>query len=268
MGLINWRLCTVILCLTIVGSPSSRFESPLALAQSKTVAQSELEALKRDVEKIKAELGVLREDLKLIRQQLSQGRAQPTQPGPTVANVSIAGNLIMGKKDAPVTMIEFSDYQCPFCRRFFETTLPTLKKEYIETGKVRYVFRDFPLDQIHPYARKAAEAAHCAGDQGKYWEMHDLLFQNQQALQAESLKMHARSLNLNGTAFDSCLDRGKYATEVQKDLDDGVAVGVRGTPTFFVGKTRSDGTIQGTLLSGALPAPVFRQAIENALREN
>jgi len=268
MRSINWRLSIVTLCVTIIGSQSPRFGSPLALAQAKTVPQSELEALKGDVEKIKAELGVIREDLKLIRQQLSQGRPQPTQPGSTVANVSIAGNLIMGKKDAPVTMIEFSDYQCPFCRRFFETTLPTLKAEYIATGKVRYVFRDFPLDQIHPYARKAAEAAHCAGDQGKFWEMHDLLFQNQQALQVESLKAHARSLRLNGAPFDSCLDRGKYAAEVQKDFDDGVAVGVRGTPSFFIGKTRSDDTIQGTFLSGALPAPIFRQAIDNALREN
>ncbi len=268
MRLINWRLFVVTLCVTIIGSLSPKLGSPLALAQSKTVPQSELEALKGDVEKIKAELGVIREDLKLIRQHLSQGRPQPTQPGSTVVNVSIAGNLIMGKKDAPVTMIEFSDYQCPFCRRFFETTLSTLKAEYIETGKVRYIFRDFPLDQIHPYARKAAEAAHCAGDQGKYWEMHDLLFQNQQALQVESLKTHARSLRLNGAPFDSCLDRGKYAAEVQKDFEDGVAVGVRGTPSFFIGKTRSDDTIQGVFLSGALPATIFRQAIDNALREN
>jgi protein-disulfide isomerase len=98
--------------------------------------------------------------------------------------------------------------------------------------------------------------------------MHDLLFQNQQALQVESLKAHARSLRLNGTAFDSCLDRGKYAGEVQKDFDDGVAAGVRATPSFFIGKTRSDNTIQGTLLTGALPTPAFRQAIDNALREN
>ena len=265
--LINWRLCIVVLCLTIIGSQGPRLGSPPALAQSQTGSQSELEALKGDLEKIKAELGVIREDLKLIRQHISQGRPQPTQPGSAVVSVTIAGNLIMGKKDAPVTMIEFSDYQCPFCKRFFETTLSTLKAEYIETGKVRYVFRDFPLDQIHPHARKAAEAAHCAGDQGKFWEMHDLLFQNQQALQIESLKTHARSLRLNGAAFDACLDRGKYAAEVQKDFDDGVAVGVRGTPSFFVGKTRSDDTIQGVFLSGALPLPVFRQAIDNALRE-
>jgi protein-disulfide isomerase len=268
MAPLTWRVSAVALCLTVIGGQDARFGSLPALAQSRTGSPSELEALKADLEKIKGELGAIREDLKLLRQQLSQGRPQPSQPGSTVASVGIAGNLIMGKKDAPVTMIEFSDYQCPFCKRFFETTLPTLKAEYIETGKVRYVFRDFPLDQIHPHARKAAEAAHCAGDQGKYWEMHDLLFQNQQALQVESLKAHARGLRLNATAFDACLDRAKYAAEVQKDLDDGVAVGVRGTPSFFIGRTRPDSTIQGVFLSGALPTPAFRQAIDNALREN
>jgi len=268
MRSVTWRVCIVALCLTVIGSQDPRLGSPPALAQPQTGSQSELEALKGDVEKIKAELAAIREDLKLIRQHLSQGRPQPTQPGSAGASVSIAGNLILGKKGAPVTMIEFSDYQCPFCKRFFETALPTLKAEYIETGKVRYVFRDFPLDQIHPHARKAAEAAHCAGDQGKYWEMHDLLFQNQQALQVESLKTHARSLRLNGAAFDSCLDRDTYAAEVQKDFEDGVAAGVRGTPSFFIGKTRSDDTVQGVYLSGALPTPVFRQAIDNALREN
>ena len=227
-----------------------------------------MEALRGDLEKIKIELGAIREELKLIRQQLLQGRPQPTRPASAVTSVSIAGNLILGKKDAPVTVIEFSDYQCPFCKRFFETTLPTLKAEYIETGKVRYVFRDFPLDQIHPQARKAAEAAHCAGDQGKYWEMHDLLFQNQQTLQIESLKAYARGLRLDSTVFDACLGQGKYAVEVQKDFEDGVAGGVRGTPSFFIGKTRPDDTIQGTFLTGALPTPVFRQAIDNALREN
>lgn len=266
MGSVTWRVVIVALCLTIIGSQGPRLGSPPVLAQPQTGSQSELEALRDDLEKIKAELAAIREDLKLIRQHLSQGR--PPQPGSAEVSVSIAGNLVMGKKDAPVTMIEFSDYQCPFCKRFFETTLPTLKAEYIETGKVRYVFRDFPLDQIHPQARKAAEAAHCAGDQGKYWEMHDLLFQSQQALQVESLKTHARSLRLKGTAFDSCLDRGTYAGEVQKDFDDGVAAGVRGTPSFFIGKTRSDDTIQGVYLSGALPTPVFRQAIDNALRKN
>ena len=98
--------------------------------------------------------------------------------------MATAGEPSLGKPDAPLTLVEFSDYQCPFCRRFFEQTLPALKSKYIDAGQLRYVFRDFPLDQIHPQARQAAESVHCAAEQGKYWEMHDLLFQSLRAPQS------------------------------------------------------------------------------------
>ena len=160
------------------------------------------------------------------------------------------------------------EYQCPYCKRFFQNTLPTLKSEYIETGKVRYVYRDFPVDRTHPHARKAAEAAQCAGEQDKYWEMHDVLFQNQPALDVEKLKAYARTLQLDSTAFDACLEQGKYAAEVRKDCEDGVAPGVSGTLGFFLGKTGPDDTIQGTLIIGARPFPVFRQAIADLLEED
>src|SRR2546422_1286610 len=144
----------------------------------------------------------------------------------------VADAPTLGRADAPVTIVEFSDYQCPFCQRFFATTLPELKREYIETGKVRYVFRDFPLE-MHAQARKAAEAAHCAGEQGKYWEMHDVLFQNQRALEVENLKEYAGRLNVDSTGFYACLNDGRYSAEIQKDHDDGAAAGVGGTPGFF-----------------------------------
>jgi protein-disulfide isomerase len=234
-------------------------------AHAEPVSQSELQSLKEDLERTKADVQELKKEIQFIRQILSRSGSQPSQPTPAVAKVRIAGNPVLGRQQAPVTIIEFSDYQCPFCKRFFETTLPALKAEYIDTGKVRYVFRDFPLDQIHPQARKAAEAAHCAGDQGRYWEMHDLLFQNQQALHIEKLGSYARSLQMVPATFDACLEKGKYATEVQKDLEDGLAAGVRGTPAFFVGTTRPDDTIEGVLISGAHPIPVFRQAINRLL---
>lgn len=253
---------------------SWRLVAPLALiailsmgCQSEPETTSELGELKSDVNRMKTELEEVKREVQLIRQFLSRATGQPTQPQRVVADVSIAGNPMIGKKDAPVTLIEFSDYQCPFCKRFFQSTLPTLKSEYIETGKVRYVFRDFPLDQIHPHARKAAEAAHCAGDQDKYWQMHDLLFQNQEALQVEQLKGYARRLDLNPSAFDTCLEKSTYAAKVQKDLDAGVEAGIRGTPGFFIGKTGPDDTIQGTLISGAHPPNVFRHAIDSLLQE-
>ena len=267
MRLLSRKFFGVTLLLAIVAGYSSGLGPPPALAQPEAVSKSEVEALKGDLAKIKTELEAVRQELKAIRQFLQQRRGQPSERTPVVADVSIAGNPMLGKKDAPVTLIEFSDYQCPFCRRFFQSTLPALKTEYIKTGKVRYVFRDFPLDQIHPYARKAAEAAHCAGDQDKYWEMHDLLFENQKALQVDNLKAYAGRLGLDSSAFDGCLEKSKYAAKVQQDLKDGVTAGIRGTPGFFIGKTRSDDTIQGTLISGALPPRVFRQAIESLLRE-
>jgi protein-disulfide isomerase len=181
--------------------------------------------------------------------------------------VSMANHPMLGAPEAPLTLIEFSDYQCPFCRRFADTTLPVLKRDYIETGKLRYVFRDFPLDRLHPQARKIVEAAHCAGDQGKYWAMHDLLFQQQQALQVDRLKGYARQLGLNARAFEACLDQGKYATKVQQDLDAGAAAGVQGTPGFILGKTQPDGSIQGIAIKGAQPLAAFQQAIEHLLGE-
>ena len=238
-----------------------------AVAQAQPGSTSEYGALKDDVERIKTDLEEIKKELKLIHDLLVQRLAQPTPSAPTVAALSLSGNPMLGHKDAPLTLVEFSDYQCPFCNRFFQTTLPGLKTAYIDTGKVRYVFRDFPIEQIHPHARKAAEAAHCAGEQGKYWEMHDLLFHNQQALEVEKLKAHAHSLQLESAVFDACLEQGKYTDKVQKNYEDGVAAGVRGTPGFFLGKTKADETMQGTLISGAQPLAVFQQAIESLLKE-
>src|SRR2546425_3352339 len=231
---------------------------------------SDSASFRLDLERVKSELEGIRNELRQIRELIRQRLAQP-QPGQpparVVAKVAIGDNHTLGKKEAPVTIIEFSDYQCPFCRQFFETTLPTLKKEYIEAGKLRYVFRDFPLDPIHPLARTAAEAARCAGDQGKFWEMHDLLFRNQQALQPEQLKTHAGRLQLDEKAFGACLEGGKHRTLVQQNYDEGMSAGVRGTPSFFLSRTRSDGTIEGLLITGARPLSDFRQEIERVLTE-
>jgi protein-disulfide isomerase len=174
---------------------------------------------------------------------------------------------MLGRPDAPVTIVEFSDYQCPFCQRFFAATLPTLKTEYIDAGKVRYVFRDYPIDKLHPLARKAAEAAHCAGDQGKYWEMHDMLFQNQNALAVAQLTDHARTLGLNVRTFDECLSSGMHAARVARGVTDAATAGVQGTPGFVIGKTTAGDVIVGTPVRGARPVETFRQIIDRALAQ-
>jgi protein-disulfide isomerase len=183
--------------------------------------------------------------------------AQPTAgPTPTVGpvNVSVDDDPSIGPADAPVTIIEFSDFQCPYCARFQSDTLPQILSNYGD--RVRFVYRDFPLTSLHANALKAAEASECADDQGAYWKYHDLLFQNQSALDDASLKNYAASLGLDTATFNQCLDSDKYLSEVQKDEQDGIAAGVQGTPSFF---------INGMPLTGAQPYSVFQAAIESAL---
>lgn len=245
------------------GSAPSR-----AHAQSESAAsKSEVEALKQEVDGIKATLRKLEKDMEQVQSLLS-GLARARRSPDALVTVGVTGSPALGRADAPLTLVEFSDYQCPACRSYAEETWPALKAAYIDSGKVRYVLRHFPIDSIHANARKAAEAALCAGNQGKYWEMHDLLWRNQTALGVENLKKYAREdLRLDPAAFDDCLRSGRYQAEVEKDYRDGVAAGVRGTPSFFIGRTRSDGTLQGTPLRGALPIEAFRQAIERVLAE-
>src|SRR3989338_8862854 len=177
----------------------------------------------------------------------------PSNPSAKV-DVSSDDDAVLGNKNAPITMIEFSDYECPFCGRHFTQTYPQLKQEYIDTGKVKLVFRDFPLS-FHQNAQKAAEAAECAGEQGDaaYFRMHDKLFQNQDSLSVENYKKWAKEIGLDATKFNSCLDSGKMASEISKDMADGSKYGGQGTPAFF---------INGKLVSGAQPFSAFKQAID------
>jgi protein-disulfide isomerase len=145
--------------------------------------------------------------------------------------------------------------------------LPQIEKEYIATGKVKYVFLDFPLP-FHKQASKAAEAAHCAGEQGKYWEMHDQLFANQKALEPKDLSEYAGKIELDITKFQECLDSGKYAEEIKKDIVEAQKAGVTGSPAFFFGYAEPDkpNTIKATkMLKGAQPYFKFKESIDSLL---
>ena len=241
--------------------------APSAWAQAPQDTPSDLTAIKADLEQIKTDLAAVKSQLGQVLRLLSQ---RPVQGGVATSGpvrTSVADAPMLGRADAPVTLVEFSDYQCPFCQRFFATTLAALKKDYVDTGKVRYVFRDFPLDQIHPQARKTAEAAHCAGEHGKYWEMHDLLFQNQKALAQPQLAEHARTIGVDGAKFDECLSSGRHAARVERGLTDGSAIGVQGTPSFVVGKTKAGGVVEGLPIRGAQPLEAFRRIIDQMLAE-
>lgn len=184
---------------------------------------------------------------------------------PQRIQASVDDDPVKGSGNASVTIIEFGDFQCPFCANFYTQTLPLIKENYINTGKVKFVYRDFPLDiscntsmnrQLHPNACKAAEAAECADNQGKFWEYHDKLFENQQSLDITSLKQYAEDLGLDAAEFNNCLDSGEMTSEVQNDINDALSYGVEGTPAFF---------INGIFVSGSQPFSVFQQIIEEEL---
>ena len=169
--------------------------------------------------------------------------------------VELGDDAVLGNKNAPVTIIEFSDYQCPFCEKFWSETLPQLKTKYINTGKVKLIYKDFPLS-IHTQAQISAEATECVRSKGgdvKFWKMHDKIFENQQILSEENLKKWAKEL---GVDITTCLADGQFKTEVNEDMQYGSSLGVTGTPAFFV---------NGKLITGAQPFAVFEQIIEAEL---
>ena len=189
--------------------------------------------------------------------------AEPAAPaaGPTPAAIAPPeAAMTLGSPDAPVTIVEFSDYQCPFCARHYQETWPQIRSEFVDTGRVRYVFKDFPLTSIHPQADEAHETARCAGEQGAYWGMHDRLFARQsewagQANHVAIFQGYAAELKLDTQAFDACLESGRWTDAVNADLAEGVGLGVQGTPAFF---------IDGYPLYGAQPFDVFQYALELA----
>ena len=267
--------------------PSNQDSAPAKAAPSK-VAPSSKPAKSEPVksERVKAESvtinmpeGMTRDqadailnELKSIHQLLSNppatraAAAAPAAPTPTEhVKMSVgAGWYSMGRDDAPVTMVEFTDYQCPFCRSFETASFAQLKKEYIDTGKVRFVSRDLPL-VFHPNAPSAAMAARCAGDQHKFWEMRDaMMLDTATDLGPASILKYGEKTNLNMTAFNTCLSDKKYTEAIKKDAADAGTLGISGTPSFVIGKTDKT-EIAGVRIVGAVPYAVFDSTIKDLL---
>jgi len=208
----------------------------------------------------------------IIRETVQSSQARQTtqeQFGPQIIrNISLDDDPMKGNPDASITIVEFSDFQCPFCAKFHQSTLPQIEQNYISTGKVNFVYRDFPIQSIHPNAVPAALASECADDQGKFWEIHDMIFKNQRNWQgleiAESASLfreYGIEIGLDTDEFDSCMTSGKHLEEIQNDLNDGRTYGVTGTPGFFVGNEK----IGFTKLVGAQPYSSFQRVIEQQL---
>ena len=250
---IRYSLVTVITLVLL--SPTRGWpQSNQSLHQDIQALQEDQQAMQKDLQEIKT----------LLRN--ARGGGAPAAPQKVVLNID--GEQIHGEKDATVTMVEYTDFQCTFCGKYVHETFPQIEEEYIKTGKVKYVRKDFPLESIHPHAFKAAEATRCAQEQGKGWAMHARLFNHQQQLAAAHLPQHAQEVGLETTAFQQCLDSGKYAALIRQDMREAQGVGVTGTPSFFLGLSDANGKVQATRsLAGAQAYAAFKAAIDELLAE-
>lgn len=172
----------------------------------------------------------------------------------------------VGKKDSEVILVEFGDFQCPFCRKHLLGTAQKIYREMVLTGKLRYVFLDFPLEEKHPLAAKAAVAARCAEEQEKYWEMRNVLYNNYKALQEIFLSEHAKKSGLDMTSFNQCLESNQYSNAIQQDIIIGKSLGVKATPTFFVGIKNGGKIDLIRIIRGAQHYELFEKEILNALK--
>ena len=222
------------------------------IATSACAQTSEIEALRR-------ELAAVKEDLANLR--ASIGRPRPI--------VELAGAPQKGNADAQVALVEFSDYECPFCIRHFHETMPLIEKNYIATGKILYVFRDYPIDALHPQAVKAHEAARCGAEQDKYWPMHTTLFGQPSQHSPEGLEATATQAGLDIGKFRECIASGRTTKGIRATAEAATAFGANGTPAFFIGVIdKTNNTVKITrALSGALPFTQFAQAIEAAMAQ-
>lgn len=208
------------------------------------------------------------DELRQIKKLLERQPAAPAAAGPRAderVKVSLGSTPSIGRSDAPIVMVEFTDYQCPFCQRFHLSAFEELKKNYVDTGKIRYVSRDLPLP-MHPNAMSAAVAARCAGEQNKdkFWEMRHRLIVNANQLGAEKYNALADELKLDRAEFQACLAQDKFKAQIEKDMTDAGLAGIGGTPSFVIGRIVGDG-VEGVKVVGAQPFGVFDAKLKEAL---
>jgi len=235
-----------------------------SLASTGRAQETSTEDLRKEIQALRESVEAMQKDLQEIKSLLTRPAPRPSAIG---AVVDYGSSPVRGAPDAKVTLLEISDYQCPYCARYTHDTLPQVEKEYIETGKVKSVFLDLPLERIHKLAFKAAEAARCAGDQGRYWEMHDRLFANQKAL--EPWDAHAEAIGLDVKAFDACMTSNKHAEGIRRDIASASKLGVTGTPGFLLGLTdpKTRKVRIAAAIRGSRPFADFKAEIDKLLGE-
>ncbi len=246
--------------LTIVGLVVFLVQ-PGVSAQEAAVLQKQLAELQESQKAMQKDLA----EIKALLKTLPRGNAV-AQPG-LPQTMDASGILVKGDPNAPLTIIEFTDMQCPFCSRFAKETFTQLESEYIQTGKVRYIVKNFPLIVMHRDAFLAAQANHCAAEQQRAWEMHERMFGNQQKLSKADLVAQSAEMGLDSETFRSCLESGKYAAAVRAEMSEAQTAGITGTPAFVLGATEGRKMKPQRLLSGAQALPSFQAAIDSLLEK-
>jgi protein-disulfide isomerase len=260
------KLATITLIAVLSLSP------PIEQDQAQEIA-----ALRRQVQELRDQQAQMQRELtaiknflqSLMQQARPQGAAQePEIPGLVGASVPTAGEPVMGSSSAKVTIMEVSDYQCPFCKRQALGTFPQIEADYIRTGKVQYMFVDYPIAQLHPTAARSHEAANCAAEQGKYWEMHRALFSSPVAKDDAALMTQAKSAGLDPARLESCLASGKFSASVQASVQRMEALGIAGTPMILIGLTPAPGQPMKVVkfVYGAQPFGAFKAALDSLLQ--
>jgi protein-disulfide isomerase len=239
----------------------SQFGYAQVQRQAQDSPQDDLAALRVEVEALRSEQKQIVTRLDELKQLLVPN-GPPAAP---VMSVDIHGETFRGDGDAYVVMIEYADFECPYCGEYERKAFPQVLSNYIETGKVKYVYRDLPLP-MHTRALPAARAARCAGEQNKYWEMHDSLFAKQNALSAPALLERAHVLGLDTGKYDDCISSDKFTADIQKSTIEAQKMGIDGTPTFLLGIAAPDGRVNVVKrIQGAAPFNVFKSAIDELL---
>ena len=228
--------------------------------------KQEIRELQKAIAELKEGQEAMQKDLAEIKKLVQSGaRAAPANAAFREQDVSIGDSPVMGEAKATITLIEFSDYQCPYCSRHYREVMPQIVKDYVDTGKVKYVMFENPIPSLHKNAYNASLAALCAGDQGMYWEMHNIMFANQKALGVDGLKSFAASIGLNSSEFDTCLDSEKHEKQVESNQATAAKLGARGTPGFVLGLTDSTDPGKAKMsvyIKGAQPFARFKADIE------
>ena len=247
-----WLLCLLMVCVGGCSQTSREEQARM---------QKEIDELKEGQRQIQQQLKELKGDQLLKR--VTPAKSET----PFDIEVDKSSPESKGSERARVAIIEFTDFECSYCLGFVTQTLPQLDKDYVSTGKVKYFFRNLPLTNGHPNAFRAAEAGHCAGEQGKFWQAHDRFFANQNKLNPNDLVPHARALGMDGLKFDDCLKSGKYDEAIKKDIEEAQSLGIEGTPAFLIGLLSPNGrsvSVRKVIL-GAEPYDSFKQTLDELL---